>query len=259
MKIFLLGTSGALVTPERDNTCFYVETGSRKILIDCAGNPAGKLLRCGCHPPNLDIVLFTHLHIDHCYGFPTLLFHMFLDGRTVNLPVAAPDDAYSELEAQLNAYRLEPDIRTFTLQKLRVPSEEATLVWQADGCRITASPAEHSRVCRAYRIDDTATGKSVVFSGDTRPTQSVCNLARNATLLVHEATYLEHHRDLAASYGHSTALEAAQLAREADVDTLCLVHFHLEEGLHSSDFKNEASRGFTGKITIPDDMDTIEI
>jgi ribonuclease Z len=259
MKLFFLGTSGALATAERSNTFYYVEAGSQKILVDCAGNPAGNLLRCGCDPSHLHLVLLTHLHVDHCYGLPALLFHMFLDDRSKDLAVAAPDDAYPELEIQLSAYRLEPDIRTFNLNKIRIPADELTQVWQADECRITASSAEHSRPCRAYRIDDLTTGKSIVFSGDTRPTPSVRNLARNATLLVHEATYLEEKSDLAANYGHSTATEAAQLAREADVDTLCLVHFDLKEGNLPSDFKDEAARTFSGEIIIPDDMTTLEI
>lgn len=68
-------------------------------------------------------------------------------------------------------------------------------------------------------------GRKIVFSGDTEPCQSVRELARGADLLVHEATYAQRDKELALRSGHSTAKEAAQLAREAGVKKLCLTHF----------------------------------
>lgn len=68
-------------------------------------------------------------------------------------------------------------------------------------------------------------GRKIVFSGDTEPCQSVRELARGADLLVHEATYAQHDKELAVRSGHSTAQEVARLAREAGVKQLCLTHF----------------------------------
>lgn len=68
-------------------------------------------------------------------------------------------------------------------------------------------------------------GRKIVFSGDTEPCQSVKEFARDADLLVHEATYAQHDKELAVRSGHSTAHEAALLASEAGVKQLCLTHF----------------------------------
>jgi ribonuclease Z len=68
-------------------------------------------------------------------------------------------------------------------------------------------------------------GRRVVFSGDTGPAAELVVLARDADLLVHEATYAESERALADRAAHSTSVQAAQTAREAGVQALVLTHF----------------------------------
>lgn len=67
-------------------------------------------------------------------------------------------------------------------------------------------------------------GRKIVISGDTGPSEALKQLACEADVLVHEATYAHPHLDLAQRSGHSTALQAAQLALEADVKQLLLTH-----------------------------------
>lgn len=68
-------------------------------------------------------------------------------------------------------------------------------------------------------------GKSVTYCLDTRPCQGSRELAREVDLLIHEATYAEEYTEEAISYGHSTAAQAATIAREANVKSLLLTHF----------------------------------
>ncbi len=87
-------------------------------------------------------------------------------------------------------------------------------------------------------------GRSVVFSGDTTYAPELVQLAEGADLLVHEATYAGADRELADRAAHATAVVAANVAREADVNTLYLTHFspryESEEGLRLSDLLDEA-------------------
>ncbi|MFY0543339.1 ribonuclease Z [Brevibacillus sp. H7] len=76
-------------------------------------------------------------------------------------------------------------------------------------------------------------GRKVVYSGDTEPCAELMELAHEADLLIHEATYAYADKELAVRSGHSTAREAAILARDAQVRTLCLTHF-------SPRYENEA-------------------
>jgi ribonuclease Z len=67
-------------------------------------------------------------------------------------------------------------------------------------------------------------GRKIVYSGDTKPSKRVVELARGADVLVHDCTLDASHSTLAARFGHSTAKEAAGVAKLADVDVLFLVH-----------------------------------
>lgn len=68
-------------------------------------------------------------------------------------------------------------------------------------------------------------GKSVTYCLDTRPCEAGKTLARNVDLLIHEATYTEEYIEEAQNYGHSTAAQAAGIAREANAKGLLLTHF----------------------------------
>ena len=67
-------------------------------------------------------------------------------------------------------------------------------------------------------------GRKVVYTGDTKPCNKVVEFARNADLLIHDATFLSELEDVAIEYGHSTARQAAEIAKEANVDRLVLTH-----------------------------------
>jgi ribonuclease Z len=98
--------------------------------------------------------------------------------------------------------------------------------------------------------------RRVVFSGDTRPCATTLSAARGADLLVHEATFVEEERDRAAETGHSTAAQAAELAREADVGLLALTHISTRS--HPREIRAEAAAEFP-RVVVPRDFDQIEI
>jgi len=67
-------------------------------------------------------------------------------------------------------------------------------------------------------------GRKIAYSGDTRPTKEIVSLSSNADVLIHDATYDESLLNKAVEYGHSTASQAAEVAREANVRLLVLTH-----------------------------------
>ncbi len=67
-------------------------------------------------------------------------------------------------------------------------------------------------------------GRKVVYSGDTKPSNRIVALARNADVLIHDSTLHSEHSALAARFGHSTAAEAAAVAKRAGAKMLFLVH-----------------------------------
>jgi ribonuclease Z len=99
-------------------------------------------------------------------------------------------------------------------------------------------------------------GRTLVLTGDTGPAASVVEAAAGADLLVHEATFCADERERARETGHSTAGEAALLAREAGVRMLALTH--LSGRYFGSDVAEEARHLFP-EVVVPRDFDVIEI
>jgi ribonuclease Z len=67
-------------------------------------------------------------------------------------------------------------------------------------------------------------GRKIVFSGDTRPCEKMIPFAHHADVLIHDATFESTLEDIAGAYGHTTAAQAAQIAKQAEVQRLFLVH-----------------------------------
>ena len=99
-------------------------------------------------------------------------------------------------------------------------------------------------------------GRVIVMSGDTEPSDTLLAAADRASVLVHEATFLDEDRDRARETRHSTAREAAVLAREADVGLLVLTH--LSSRCSPRDIRQEAEREFP-RVLVPRDFDQIEV
>jgi ribonuclease Z len=97
-------------------------------------------------------------------------------------------------------------------------------------------------------------GRTVVISGDTRPHPAVVAAARGADLLVHESTFGEEERARAVETGHSTAREAAQVARDAGVTRLVLTHISPRYTRDAPELLAEAQEVFPEVIVARDGM-----
>jgi ribonuclease Z len=99
-------------------------------------------------------------------------------------------------------------------------------------------------------------GRKLVLTGDTAPSTIVLEAAREADVLVHEATFLDEERERARETAHSTALEAAELARDADVTLLALTH--LSNRYFGPEIAREARTIFSDTV-VPKDFDVIDV
>ena len=105
-------------------------------------------------------------------------------------------------------------------------------------------------------VGEARPGRRVVLPGDTAPVETVRVLAEGADVLVHEATFAEEERDRAADTLHSTALQAAEVARDAGVRLLALTH--VSPRYFGPELVREAQDVFPATV-VPRDFDVIEV
>ncbi len=101
-------------------------------------------------------------------------------------------------------------------------------------------------------------GRTLVLTGDTRPCDPVREASRGADLLVHDATFGQDEQDRARETGHSTAWEAAQVARDAGVARLALTHISARYSREAPELLAEAQALFPAALVARDGL-TIEL
>lgn len=246
--LIVLGSSGAVVPAHRDNTALAFRLDDAVVLVDCPGSPAMKLRRAGVDPRRVAGVVITHTHPDHLYGLPSLVHNLKLLGRTALLPVFALPEDLERLHRLLTVWEADTSPPFLALQAL--PADGVVPFWEYAGHRFYARPADHSAPVCAVRWD-LRTGARVVYSSDTRPLEALAQFGRDATIMVHEATYLEADAAEAHRLGHSTAADAGRIAAHAGAARLLLVHLGAEAD--PARWVAEAQAVFRGTVEVPDD------
>ncbi|WP_136718098.1 ribonuclease Z [Halorientalis salina] len=103
-------------------------------------------------------------------------------------------------------------------------------------------------------------GRRVVYTGDTRPIDSVVEAAEDADLLIHDATFAEDRRERAGQTGHATAKQAAEIANRAGAKRLALTHVSTRYAGQSDRLETEAREVFEGeRAFLPDDGDELDV
>jgi len=244
-RIVLLGTAGG-PTPKalRAAPASAVVVGDAVYVVDCGNGVARQLALAGLRLGALRGVFVTHHHSDHNADYGNLLLLAWAaDLRTpVDTWGPPPLKRMTRQFLRMN----DVDIRTRIADEGR--ADPATLirahelraggeVMRDERVRVRAAVVEHPplRPAFAYRFD--TADRSVVFSGDTRPSAALIELARGADVLVHEVMYLPALEKLIASEpqaarlrqhlldSHTTAEQVGRVASEAGVKTLVLNHF----------------------------------
>lgn len=189
-------------------------------------------------PRDVDAVLISHGHPDHCADLNPLLRARALDSdMPAALPVFAPPRA---LDAVLALDR--PGML-----------DASYLLHEFDpGARFEVGPFEVATRLLPHWVPNagirlTAGGRALVYTGDTGPCTDIADLARNADVLIAEATYAEDVPAHSVKY-LSSALQAGQYAAHAEVGSLVLTH--LWPGAEPSDFVAAARRAYDGDITV---------
>ncbi len=289
--MFFAGTAGSVPAARRGLPAVVVRRGGEQILFDCGEGTQRQLLR-STGLPDFDLVFLTHFHADHWLGLPGMLKTLDLRDRDRPLTVYGPPGlrelmatlrvAYGRVGYPLEFAELEPDevverdgyrIASFPVRHRGSAVGYAVLEDPRPGrfdperaAALGVSPGpDFGRLQRGEEVGGVTpesvmggarAGRKVVLSGDTIPCETTEIAAREADVLVHEATFAGEEADRAVKTGHSTATAAAELARRAGVRLLALVH--LSSRYFGPEIREEA-RGAFPATEVPRDFDTIEV
>lgn len=244
-----LGSSGAVPSAERDTTAILVRAGRTFCLVDVGGSPVQKLRRLAVDPVELGAVVITHTHPDHVYGLPALVQSLLVLGRRARLPVYCRVEHVDRLRALLELFGLLDEPGGFELSILGVEPRPGVPVFTTGDLAVSASPNVHGRMPNlAVRAE--AGGRSLVYSSDTRPCDAVASLAREASVLIHEATFAQPD----STQWHSTAREAGQIARQAAARRLFLAHVGYDNHRRLAAHVADARAAFGGPVAVVDEL-----
>lgn len=255
-ELIFLGTGA--ITPERpgEHTAMLIQHGPAHILLDAGPAVMMQLDRVGVSPEQITHIYFSHHHGDHILGSPMFMFYP----RLRYLLAACPTiDAWLELVEVVYPKYLLKVADDFAFQLLEEGKTEP--VAAVDDISITQVQTQHVPELPAFAVrfdfapTDSAPGFSIVYSGDTTPTEAVAKLAKDADLLIHEATASETLGQ--SNWGvHTTAREAGRIAAEAGVKALALVH---RMPGPPDVWAQEAGEAFDGAIFVPQAGDRLKL
>jgi ribonuclease Z len=241
-RMTLLGVGTGVPDQDRENTHMVWDCPDGLLLVDAGGSTYQRLLRAGLDPFRLRAIFLTHSHTDHINGLPALLFSLKLAGFDQTLTIYGNEPTLALVQRLLAAAELESYQAAARWQV--VDGGQEVSVW-TPSFRLRTAATVHSRPCLALRFEDTATSRVLTYSADTEPCDAVRELARDAAVLIHEATVPEPMN------GHTTPRQAGQVAASAGVAQLVLVHFSPRWTMSAAQAIEEVrAGGFRGEAEI---------
>jgi ribonuclease Z len=265
MRITFLGTAGSWPTKERSASAIALDLERELILLDCGEGTQRQFFQSPASFMRVRRIFLTHFHGDHFLGLPGLVQSMNLNNRTDPLDIYGPPDAKELVDRALQlgyftqrfpvvVHPLQPgesvELDGYTVRSAHaehpVPAlafrvEEGPKRGRFDGALARSlgiegpdfrrlEAGETVRVGeRVVHPDDVMgpprPGRSITYSGDSGPSEEIRRLAHRSTVLIHESTVSREIEAEANAWGHSSARQAAELARAAEVGALFLTHF----------------------------------
>jgi ribonuclease BN (tRNA processing enzyme) len=254
-------------------------SNDRAYVLDCGLGVTNQFARTGIPFTAVHSIFITHHHPDHNVEYGPFLLIGWIQGLPPSVQAFGPPPLAKMTRDFLQAYKATIDFWVEDLKvKPLVPpvvkevSAPGT-VMQDDRVRVVATLVQHPpvRPALAYRFD--FADRSIAFSGDTAPLEAVAALAKEASVLVHEAMYvpaLEAYIQSRVAAGvpirfedymthmkidHSPVEDVGRVAQQAGVKTLVLSHLTPGiDGIPDTTWRDEAAKHFTGDIVVARDL-----
>jgi ribonuclease Z len=292
LSVFFAGTGGSVPSSRRGLPAVLIRRGGEHVLIDCGEGTQRQLIK-SVGLADLGSVFITHFHADHWLGLPGMLKSFALRERSQPLSVYGPRGLRGLMEQMRFVYgRLPYELDVIELAPAETVVREGYLIGaipvrhKGEACygyalvedarpghldpelaqRLGVRPGpDFGRLQRGETVDGVTPeqvlgavrpGRKIVISGDTAPCEALVVAAHESDLLVHEATFAQEEAERARQTSHSTARQAAEVAREARVRMLALTH--VSSRYPGGELREQAREVFA-QTEAPRDYDTIEV
>ena len=260
-EILFAGTGASVPSRERSLPCIAVRVKKDIVLFDCGEGSQRQLMVSPFSFMKIKAIFISHMHGDHFLGLPGLLQTMNMSGRKESILLAGPEGFKNTIESLLELcgggldYHVDAvdasDGDTFAFKEFMVKAfvvrhtvtalgfmlEENERPGRFDRAKAMSMGLEPGPDFTRLRMGETINsvrpenvigparkGRKIVYSGDTAPCDRLRVAAKDADVLIHEATYSSKDSDLAEEHMHSSASDTASVARDANVSLLIATH-----------------------------------
>jgi ribonuclease BN (tRNA processing enzyme) len=268
VSLQVLGSGGPESGDKRASSAYVIWIdGKAKVLVDFGGGASLRFEEVGAKIADLDVILLTHLHVDHTADIPALLKSSFFTRASGKLHIYGPEDndfmpstksfikrlfkedkgAWQYLGDHLNGdARLQ--LKTHNVDE----SRKIKVIYAENGIKISAVSVHHGIIpAVAYRVD--VGRKSITFSGDMNGDyHTLETLAKATNILVAHNAVPKGARGVSAQL-HMTPITIGQIAKKAQVKRLVLSHRMLRTLGKESQTKREIRKYYKGSLKFAND------
>ena len=240
MKLTVVGCSGSFPGPESAASCYLLEHDGYTLVLDLGNGSLGQLAR---YMPidELDAVVLSHLHVDHCADigplYVTRRYHPGGIGKRI--PILGPVGMEDRANGLYGINGGKEDL-TSAVEFVEYGSDPIEFG------PFTIEPFAVVHCVSAFALRVSAGGKTLVYSGDTGPCEQLVEAAMGADLALFEASYLERNDN--PMNMHLTGADAAKAATAAGVGRLVLTH--LVPWNDNEDVVADAAPHFSGDLIV---------
>jgi ribonuclease BN (tRNA processing enzyme) len=189
-EVVFVGTGDAFGSGGRRNSAILVRDRGKTLLLDCGPTTLGGLQELGVDPRELDAIVISHFHGDHCAGIPFLLIdYLYEHQRTTPLHIVGPPGIQQRVETLKRAFEYrEEQERSYSLDYVELaPERDISL----DGFTLTPFPAFHHPSTKPHMVRVRASDRQVMFTGDTGWHDKLPDYVGDVDLLIAECVFFD--------------------------------------------------------------------
>lgn len=247
-SLTILGSGSAMPTYQNSPSGQILTLCDKSFLIDCGEGVQITMRKLGVRTARLYSVFISHLHGDHCFGLLGLISTFGMMGRTQPLHIYAHPDLEKIMRPQLDYYCAD---LTYEVVFHAINPRKEEVIFEDRTISVTTVPLKHSVPCCGFLFTEHHRNqperKRYAYCSDTMLNLKMIPQIQGVDLLYHESTYTDEHKERAAKTMHSTALQAASIARQAEVKQLMIGHYSARIDDHQL-FLQEAKTVFDNTI-----------